>query len=127
MITEDEALELAYGLHPELRDWSVKDFDRAERDTGVNWHLHLTVDAIVLRRMSDPSLPDARVVRALEERGRPHLDAIHQIAHVLITAIWQVGRAAEFAAGRVPPVEVKDQARRWTNEDLNSAIGALVD
>ncbi len=32
----DEALELAYGLHPELLGWSREDFDRAEQDAGVN-------------------------------------------------------------------------------------------
>ena len=48
MISEDEAMELAWSLHPELRQ---VDFERAEWETGVNWHLHLTLDAIVLRRM----------------------------------------------------------------------------
>jgi hypothetical protein len=88
MISEGKAMELAWALHPELRD--VDDED-AEEEPGVNWHLHLTLDAIVLRRMSDATLPDARVVQVLQRRGMSRRVAIHQIATVLAEALWHIG------------------------------------
>jgi len=51
MLTESDALEQAWALHPELL---LVDFDEEERTKGINWHVHLTFDAMVLRRISDP-------------------------------------------------------------------------
>jgi len=76
MIPEHEALEEAFGLHPELQRWNDADYERAETRSGVNWRLHLQLDAVVLRRASDDSLPDSRVIRELERRGESRAAAI---------------------------------------------------
>lgn len=60
MISEDAALAHAFELHPELQDWKDSDYEQAETQRGVNWRLHLQLDAVVLRRASDDARPDAR-------------------------------------------------------------------
>ena len=122
MISEDEAMELAWSLHPELRQ---VDFERAEWESGVNWHLHLTLDAIVLRRMSDATLPDERVVRTLQQRGAARRDAIHQIAAILAETIWHARARSGEARGDTPRAQ-RDTEGGALNDALNAKISALV-
>ncbi len=115
-------MELAWALHPELRGI---DYDDAEIESGVNWHLHLTVDAVVLRRMSDSTLPDARVVQALQQRGVARREAIHQIAAILVEAVWHMGtRSRKAGADSSPDAVGRDS--RVSNDAINAKIDALV-
>jgi hypothetical protein len=88
MISEDEAYEKAIRLHPELADWDEEDFDKAERKEGVNWQLHLHVDAVVFRRASDVTLPDGQVIQELERRGKSEQEAVHSIAKLIAEDLW---------------------------------------
>jgi hypothetical protein len=114
-------MELASALHPELRGI---DYDDAEMKSGVNWHLHLTLDAIVLRRMSDSMLPDARVVQALQTRGVARGEAIHRIAAILAEAVWQMGRLRK--AGADMPPDVAGQGPGALSDAINAKINALL-
>jgi hypothetical protein len=89
MISEDVALAHALTLHPELQDWADSDYQQAETRRGVNWRLHLQLDAVVLRRASDDALPDAGVIRELERRGGRKIDAIHKIATLVAEDLWE--------------------------------------
>ena len=113
MISEAEALEKARKLHPELARWKDSDYARAEQKQGVNWRLHLQMDAIVLRRASDDSLPDYGVLDALQKKGRSELDAIHAIARLVAEDIWKRMKAP----GQKTPEEM--------NNDLNRKISRL--
>jgi len=122
MISEDEAMELAWALHPELRGI---DYDDAEMESGVNWHLHLTLDAIVLCRMSDATLPDARVIQVLQQRGVARREAIHQIATILTEAIWHIGtRSRKAGADLSGGAHGTDGSA--VNDAINAKINALV-
>jgi len=114
-------MELAWALHPELRGI---DYDDAEMKSGVNWHLHLTLDAIALRRMSDSTLPDARVVQALQQRGVAHREAIHRIAAILAEAVWHMGHSQKAEADSSPGVAGRDSVA--SNDAINAKINALV-
>jgi hypothetical protein len=125
MISEDEALARALELHPELQDWGDSDYEEAETREGVNWSLHLQLDAVVLRRASDDALPDAGVIRDLEMRCRSKIDAIHKIATVVAEDLWErMKQTEEGGSSEVSPdVEYSFEAR---NEKLNQKIAALV-
>ena len=88
MISEDEAYEEALRLHPELTDWEEEDFDEAERKEGVNWQLHLHLDAVVFRRASEVTLPDGEVIQELERRGNSEQAAVHRIAKLIAEDLW---------------------------------------
>lgn len=122
MITEDEALEQAWLLHPELEG---VDLDREEQETGVNWHLHLTLDAIVLRRMSDATLPDAAVIEELERRGKSHQEAIHEVARVLLEVIRGLLTQAREQSGRARGGQTTIDSLAW-NDILTARIRELV-
>jgi hypothetical protein len=64
----------------------------------------------VLRRVSDPFLPDAKVLDELRSLGDTRLEAIHRIVGVVAGNVWKLLR------GAAPP----------TNEKLNDRIKALV-
>ncbi len=100
MISENEAIEKAMELHPELQDWAPKDFQRAEIKDGVNWHLHVHMDAVVLRRESDPSLPDATVIRKLREKGISYVEAIHLISRLVVEDLWERMKGPPKPAGK---------------------------
>jgi len=126
MISEDAALKHALELHPELQDWEDSDYEQAETQRGVNWRLHLQLDAVVLRRASDDALPDAGVIRELEKRGRSKIDAIHEIATLVAEDLWEHMKEATEAgdSGEVSPdVQCGFEA---SNEELNQKIAALV-
>ncbi len=125
MISEDAALALAVELHPELQDWRDSDYQRAETKRGVNWHLHLQLDAVVLGRASDDALPDAGVIRELEKRGRSKIDAIHEIATLVAEDLWERMKQGTEAgdSGEVSPdVQCRLEA---SNEELDQKIAAL--
>src|SRR5947209_11237723 len=118
MISEDAALAHAFQLHPELQDWEDSDYEQAETKRGVNWRLHLQLDAVVLRRASDDALPDAGVIRELEKRGQSKIDAIHEIATLVAEDLWERMKQATEAgdSGEVSPdVQCRFEAR---NEEL---------
>jgi len=121
MISEDDAMELAWTLHPELRE--VDDED-AGAEPGVNWRLHLTLDAIGLRRMSDAMLPDARVVQVLQQRGMARGEAVHQIAAILAQAIWHIGTRSR-KAGADPLRDAHGMEGGALNDAINAKINAL--
>jgi len=126
MISEDEALAHAFELHPELQDWEDSDYEQAEIKRGVNWRLHLQLDATVLRRASDDTLPDAGVIRELEKRGQSQIGAIHEIAKLVAEDLWERMKQATEAGdlGEVSPdVQCWLEAR---NEELNQRIASLV-
>jgi len=126
MISEDVALAHALALHPELQDWEDSDYQQAETRRGVNWRLHLQLDAVVLRRASDDALPDAGVIREFERRGGRKIDAIHKIATLVAEDLWERMKEATEAgeSGEVAPdVECAFEVR---NEKLNRRIEALV-
>ena len=126
MISEDAALAHALELHPELQDWEDSDYEQAETHRGVNWRLHLQLDAVVLRRASDDALPDAGVIRELERRGRSRIDAIHKIATLVAEDLWQRMKEATEAGDSV---EVSANAQcgfEVRNKELNERIAALV-
>jgi hypothetical protein len=113
-------MELALALHPELRDI---DYDDAEPKSGMNWHLHLTLDAVVLRRMSDSTLPDARIVQALQQRGVARREAVHRIAAILAEAVWHIGQSRTTGADSSPDVFRDSDALK---DAINAKINALV-
>lgn len=125
MISEEEAYEQALRLHPELMRWSERDYERAERRDGVNWRVHLYLDAAVLRRMSDRALPDASVVKALRQRGSSKREAVHEIGRLLTEAIWSKLAAQEIEQGRARADDFKEAVRDWPNKELDEAIRAL--
>lgn len=122
MISEDEAMELAWALHPELRG---VDLGGAEVKSGVNWHLHLTLDAVVVRRMSDATLPDARVVKLLQQRGVARREAIHRIGAILAQAVWQMGTRSR-EAGADSPRDAHGAEVGALADAVNEKINALV-
>ncbi|MGH9431672.1 MAG: hypothetical protein ACRD3T_09030 [Terriglobia bacterium] len=123
MISEDQALEKANQLHPELQNWGPKDFQKAEIRDGVNWQLHLEMDAVVLRRESDPSLPDAAVVKKLQEKGVSRADAIHRISKLVVEDIWDRMKGPPKPPGKseVSPEAFDDWAAE-KNQILNQKI-----
>jgi hypothetical protein len=126
MISEDEALASAFELHPELEDWKESDYAEDEAQRGVNWHLHLQLDAVVLRRVSDDALPDAGVIRELERRGQRKIDAIHRIAMLVAEDLWEHMKEATESGDALeisPDVQCGCEAE---NEELNQRITALV-
>jgi len=126
MISEDEALACAFELHPELQDWEDFDYTQAETQRGVNWHLHLQLDAVVLRRASDDALPDAGVIRELERRGQHKIEAIHKIAMLVAEDLWERMKEATEGGDVLeisPDVQCGCEAE---NEELNQRITALV-
>ena len=126
MISEEAALAHALELHPELQDWEDSDYEQAETERGVNWRLHLQLDAVVLRRASDDALPDAGVIRELERRGRSKIDVIHKIATLVAEDLWERMKEATEAGEKrevSPDVQCRFEAR---NEELNQRIAALV-
>jgi hypothetical protein len=123
VISEDEALRKASELHPELQNWTPGQYERAERK-GVNWRLHVQIDAVVLRRMSDPGLPDAAVVSKLEEQGVPRLDAIHQIARIVVEDIWERMKEAEGGSQQADPKSLEEYSQE-KNAETNRKIEAL--
>jgi len=126
MIPEHEALEEAFGLHPELQRWNDADYERAETRSGVNWRLHLQLDAVVLRRASDDSLPDSRVIRELERRGESRAAAIHRIAALVAAELWGRLKEASEAGGSGEVPADSESGIEMRNEKLNERIAALV-
>ncbi len=122
MISEDKAMELAWALHPELRG---VDLDGAEVKSGVNWHLHLTLDAVVLRRMSDATLPDARVVKLLQQRGVARREAVHRIVAILAEAVWRIGTRSR-KPGADAPQDAHDIEESALGDTINARINPLV-
>jgi len=126
MISEGAALEDALELHPELQDWEDSDYENAEAQQGVNWRLHLQLDAVVLRRATDDSLPDAKVIRELEKCGRRRIDAIHLIAALVAEDLWERMRQATEGGESsevCPDAQCRSEAR---NAELNERIASLV-
>lgn len=124
MISEDAALAYAFDLHPELQDWEDSDYEKAGK-RGVNWRLHLQLDAVVLRRASDEALPDAGVIRELERQGQSKINAIHAIATLVAEDLWERMKEATEAgdSGEVSAdVQCGFESR---NEKLNERISAL--
>ncbi len=127
MITEDEALAKAMELHPELAEWEDSDYEKAELEQGVNWHLHLTIDALAFRRASDPSLPDGAVLKELQRRGHSETEATHRIAALLIEDIWarrKLSDPKKDRSGKLSPALLSQLEAM--NEDLNRKIRQLV-
>jgi hypothetical protein len=126
MISEDEALERALELHPELQRWKYADYERAENQSGVNWHLHLDLDAVVLRRASDDSLPDSRVIAELERRGESRAAAVHRIAMLVSEELWErMQEASKARSSGEKPAETKYRFE-MRNKELNDRIAALL-
>ena len=126
MISEDEALERAFELHPELQSWKDADYERAETQSGVNWRLHLDLDAVVLRRASDDSLPDTRVIRELERRGESRGGAVHKIAMLVAEDLWERMKEAPEARGSEELSTEAEYGFELRNKKLNERIVALV-
>jgi hypothetical protein len=114
-------MELAWALHPELRGVAI---EAAEAESGVKWHLPLTLDAVVLRRMSDATLPDARVVKLLQQRGAARLEAIHRIGSVLAEAIWHIGSRSRKASADSPR-DARDAEKGALPDAINAKINVL--
>ena len=123
MISEEEALEQAFDLHPELETWKNADYERAETQSGVNWRLHLDVDAVVLRRASDDSLPDGRVIRELERRRQSRAAAVHKIAMLVVEDLWDRMKEAESRGSKELAADAEWSQKR--NKKLNHRIAAL--
>lgn len=122
MISEIEAYEKALALHPELKNWQDKDYDRAEKKDGVNWRLHMLIDGVVLRRTSDPSLPDAEVIEDLKRKGMTEADAIHEIARIVVEDLWERMRSpSRLQQGN----DLRPDAINAQNERTNQRIAAL--
>ncbi len=127
MITEDEAFEKAMELHPELADSEDSDYEKAELEQGVNWHLHLAIDALAFRRASDPSLPDGGVLKELQRRGHSKMEATHRIAALLIEDIWarwKLSDPKKDQSGKLSP-DLLSQLEAM-NQELNRKIRQLV-
>ncbi len=128
MISEDEGYERALQLHPELEDWEPEDYDRAEQEDGINWMFHLSIDAVVFRRASDPSLPDGGVIKELERQGRSYKDAIHMIARLVVEDIWERMRVPTRKSDKAAPGGLSTETVALMNsmtEKLNRKISAL--
>ena len=126
MISETEALEQAFELHPELDSWKDADYERAENQSGVNWRLHLDMDAVVLRRASDDSLPDNRVIWELARRGESRAEAVHRIAALVAAELWERLKEASEARGSEEVATEAEYVFEMRNEKLNERIAALV-
>src|SRR5215475_1319074 len=122
MISEDEAHERALGLHPEMQRWKDADYERAETKSGVNWRLHLDMDAVVLRRASDDSLPDNRVIRELERRGESRAAAVHKIAALVAAELWERLKAASEARDSGKLLADAENGFETGNEKLDERI-----
>ena len=126
MIPEHKADELVFGLHPELLNWEDEDYERAKQDDEVDWRLHRTLDALVIRRATDPSLPDGDAIRRLKKKGITTPEAIHSVARVLANDIWhrmQLPSEKEnmAAPGELPlSLEAKaDALTKKTNREIS--------
>ena len=126
MISENEALERAFELHPELESWEDADYEGTEIKSGVNWRLHLQLDAVVLRRASDDSLPDSRVIRELERRGESRPAAVHKIAMLVAEDLWKRMKEASEVRGSEELSTEAEYGFEVKNEKLNERIAALV-
>lgn len=126
MISEIEAHEKALALHPERKNWRDKDYDRAEKSDGVNWRLHMLIDGVVLRRASDPSLPDAGVIKDLKRRGMTEADAIHEIARIVAEDMWESMREVSESQRNKKPLDENPAAIEARNAKTNRQISALV-
>ena len=126
MISETEALEQAFELHPELESWKDADYERAENQSGVNWRLHLDMDAVVLRRASDDSLPDNRVILELARRGESRAEAVHRIAALVAAELWERLKEASEARGSGKVPADAESGFEMRNEKLNERIAALM-
>ncbi len=119
------ALDAAAQMHPELGDWSDEDYARAEEIDGVNWHLHLALDAWVIRRMSDEQLPDADVVAALEAKGMTRAEAVHRICGVLVQAL-EVRMAGSSYFDGPDEIDADDiESSEWRAAEVDDAIRRL--
>jgi hypothetical protein len=127
MISEDEAQEKARTPHPELEDWGQEDYDRAEAVQGVNWFLHLKIDAVVFRRASADSLPDGEVIRELRKSGKSEKDAIHMIAALVVEDLWERLRMPAEKGEAAGKFSVETQATfDALNKSLNQKIRKLL-
>ena len=125
MISETEALERAFELHPELESWKDADYERAENQSGVNWRLHIDMDAVVLRRASDDALPDTQVIRELERRGESRAAAVHKIALLVTEELYERMKEASEARGS-KELSADAEWCEMRNKKLNEKIVALV-
>src|SRR5215475_6445432 len=125
MISEHEALERALGLHPELQHWKDADYELAETKSGVNWRLHLQLDAVVLRRASDHSLLDSLVIRELERRGESRAAAVHKIAMLVAEDLWERMKEASEARGSEELSTEAEYSLEVRNKELNDRVAAL--
>lgn len=128
MIADKEAYEMGLELHPELGSWTEADFERAKIKEEVNWRLHLMMDGVVLRRASDPSLPDAKVIDELHNLGDTRLEAIHRISGVIVMHMWKLLWVGRIQSGDVRPEDAPAKLRGAslpTNEELDEKIRAL--
>lgn len=126
MISEIEAYEKALALHPKLKNWRNKDYDQAEKRDGVNWRLHILIDGVVLRRASDPSLPDAEVIEELKKRRMTEADAIHEIARIVAEDMWESMRGVSESQRNKKPLDESPAAIEARNAKTNRQISALV-
>jgi hypothetical protein len=128
MIQEDKAYEQALRLHPELAGWKMEDFERVEAEEGVNWFLHLNIDAVVFRRAGDASLPDGEVIKELEGQGQSEHEAVHMIARLVAEDLWARLQTAndlpDDDSQDVLPAEVTLKLNTMS-DDLNRKIRAL--
>ncbi|MGH9403495.1 MAG: hypothetical protein ACRD2P_15475 [Terriglobia bacterium] len=129
MISATEAREKSIALHPEFKNWKDKDYDKAESEEGVNWRLHLLVDGVVFRRASDPSLPDAAVIRELEGKGWTTASAVHEIARIVAENLWELMQPASEARGGKgkKPLDDGPAGIEARNERTNQRIAALAE
>jgi len=129
MISEDRAYEEALRLHPELADWGTEDFDEAERKEGVNWYLHLNIDAIVLRRATDATLPDAVVIKELKTKGKSEQESVHMIARLIAEDVWarlqMKDEQGDNESLDILPSQTRSKLEAMSSE-LNRKIQALV-
>lgn len=127
MISEDEAREKARMLHPELENWEDEDYERAEAEQGVNWFLHLNIDAVVFRRASDDSLPDGEVIRELHKKGKSEKEAIHMVAALVVENMWDRLRMPAERDETTGKFSSETQAKLDAlNETLNQKIRKLL-
>ncbi len=128
MITEDDANELVFALHPELLNWEDEDYERAKVDDEVDWRLHRTLDALVIRRATDPSLPDGDAIRRLKKKGITTAEAIHSVARVLADDIWHRLRlptlGEKMAAAGESPLSLTTELEKL-NKKTNQRISKL--
>ena len=94
--------------------------------SGVNCRLHLQLDGVVLRRASDDSLPDTRVIRELERRGESWAAAVHKIAMLVAEDLWERMKEASEARGSEELSTEAEYGLELRNEKLNERIAALV-